>query len=77
MKLLLRDKITLFDGTKRYKIQLEDSEKIYLGYFLESFEGMCSYTTPDKTKPEFEVTVTPDYEESFEELFSFLQSWEL
>ncbi len=77
MELLLQNKTTLLDGTKRYKIKLKNAEKIYLGYFLESFEGMCNYTTSDRTKSEFEVTVPPDYEKCFEELFSFLQAWEL
>ena len=65
MELILRDKTTLIDGTKRYEIEVCNTERIYLGYFLESFEGWCNYTTPSKNEPYLRVDVSPNFEENF------------
>ncbi|MCK4654401.1 MAG: hypothetical protein KAU01_08145, partial [Candidatus Cloacimonetes bacterium] len=56
----------LADGTKRFFIQVQNNELIYLGYFLESFEGWCNYTTPNRNEPILQVDVTPDFIDEFE-----------
>lgn len=66
----------LQDGSTRFNIGVSDGERIYLGYILESFEGWCNYTTPDKSKPFLQVDVAPDYVRDFRTLFEFLKKWE-
>lgn len=67
----------LADGTKRFFIQVQNNELIYLGYFLESFEGWCNYTTPNRNEPILQVDVTPDFIDEFEKLLCFIKEWKL
>jgi hypothetical protein len=54
----IKEKQQLEDGTERFLIRVKKDELVYLGYFLESFEGWCNYTTPDKNQPILQVDVT-------------------
>jgi hypothetical protein len=65
------------DGTKRFNISVQDKERIYLGFILESFEGWCNYTTPIKSKPIMQVDVAPDYVSDFEKLYEYLAKWNI
>ena len=71
------DTFFLEDSCKRYFIDVNQSELVYFGYFLESFEGWCNYTTINKNKSLIQVDVSPDYINEFEELIQFLMDWNL
>ncbi|MCK5051673.1 MAG: DUF4911 domain-containing protein [Candidatus Cloacimonetes bacterium] len=75
MKFSISDRETLVDGTKRFIIKVPRQELIYLGYILESFEGWCNYTTPNKNEPFLQVDVTPDYLDDFNKLIQALSEW--
>ena len=66
---------TLADGTERLMLNVPKEELIYLGYILESFEGLCNYTTPDKNEPFLQVDITPDYIDDFNKLIQALSEW--
>ena len=63
------------DGTERVIIKVASEELIYLGYILESFEGLCNYTTPNKNEPFLQVDVTADYINDFNKLIQTLIKW--
>jgi len=71
------DEIDLDDGCKRLSVSVSNQELIYLGYILESFEGWCNYTTPDRTKKILQVDVAPDFINDFLKLFDFLVNWKM
>lgn len=75
MNFSISDRETLGDGTKRFIIKVPREELIYLGYILESFEGWCNYTTPNKNEPFLQVDVTPDYLDDFNKLILALTEW--
>ena len=75
MKFSVANRETLADGTKRLMLNVPKEELIYLGYILESFEGWCNYTTPDKNEPFLQVDVTPDYIDDFNKLIQALSEW--
>ena len=75
MKFSIADRKTLNDGTHRLKIEVPREELIYLGYILESFEGWCNYTTPNKREPFLQVDVTADYINDFNKLIIVLSKW--
>ncbi len=75
MKFSIADRETLLDGTERVVINVPREELIYLGYILESFEGWCNYTTPDKNEPYLQVDVAPDYINDFNKLIQSLFKW--
>ena len=75
MKFSIADRKTMADGTERFKIKVPREELIYLGYILESFEGLCSYTTPNKNEPFLQVDVTSDYIVDFKKLIKALSEW--
>lgn len=75
MKFSIAGKETLSDGTKRLMLHVHKQELVYLGYILESFEGWCNYTTPDKKKPFLQVDVTADYIDDFNKLIQALSEW--
>ena len=56
----------LTDGTLRFLIKMSKDKLIKFGYILESLEGWCNYTTPEKTKPILQVDVAPDFIKDFE-----------
>ena len=73
MKFSIAGRETLADGTERMSIKVPRKELIYLGYILESFEGLCNYTTPKKNEPFLQVDITPDYFDDFNKLIQVLQ----
>lgn len=75
MKFSVVDRETLGDGTERLMLNVPKEELVYLGYILESFEGWCNYTTPDKNEPFLQVDVTPDYINDFNKLIQALSEW--
>ena len=75
MKFSIADRATLTDGTKRLMLNVPKEELIYLGYILESFEGLCNYTTPKKNEPFLQVDVTHDYIDDFNKLIQALSEW--
>ncbi len=56
-------------------IEVPREELIYLGYILESFEGWCNYTTPNKSEPFLQVDVTADYIDDFNKLILAISKW--
>lgn len=66
---------SLSDGSERFLICVSAAELIYLGYILESFEGLCNYTTPKKGEPILQVDVTSDYIQDFNLVIQALQEW--
>ncbi len=75
MKFSVADRKTLLDGTKRVMLNVPREELVYLGYILESFEGLCNYTTPNKNKPFLQVDITSDYLNDFNKLIKALLDW--
>ena len=75
MKFSIADRKTLRDGTHRLMIEVPREELIYLGYILESFEGWCNYTTPNKSEPFLQVDVTADYIDDFNKLILAISKW--
>ena len=75
MKFSVADRETLADGTKRLMLNVPKEELIYLGYILESFEGWCNYTTPNKNEPFLQVDVTLNYIDDFNRLIKALSEW--
>jgi len=67
----------LSDSSHRYFIQIDSKQLMYLGYFLEAWEGMCNYTTPNPGQPILQVDVVKDQLDLFTELIDFLKSWQL
>ncbi len=76
MKFSIAGRETLADGTERVIIKVASEELIYLGYILESFEGWCNYTTPNKNEPYLQVDVAPDYINDFNKLIQALIKWD-
>ena len=77
MNIQILEAIELQDGCQRLNIGVSKRELIYLGYILESFEGWCNYTTPDRSQPILQVDVAPDYVDDFGKLFDFLTNWKI
>ena len=65
------------ENCQRYIIKVANEELVFLGFFLESFEGWCNYTTIDPKNSLFQVDVTSDYIQRIDELFYFLSNWEI
>ncbi|HCX72391.1 MAG TPA: hypothetical protein DHM37_01605 [Candidatus Cloacimonas sp.] len=65
------------DSSHRYLIQIDSKQLMYLGYFLESLEGICNYSTPNPSQPILQVDVGEDQLEIFKEVMAFLKSWNL
>ncbi len=68
----------LSDGSKRFIIDVDEAEKLYLGYFLESFENLCIYSSYKKEGEKvFYIDVPPDFIDFTNELLNFFKGWEL
>ncbi|MCD4819816.1 MAG: DUF4911 domain-containing protein [Candidatus Cloacimonetes bacterium] len=67
----------IHENCQRYLIKVKNEELVFLGFFLESFEGWCNYTTIDPKNNLFQVDVTSDYRQRMEEMLDFLLEWEL
>ncbi len=72
----LRKEYFLDDGTKRILIKIPPDELMYFGYFIEGFEGWCSYTTIKKQESLLQVDVAPDFVPEFGKLLDCLKKWE-
>ena len=68
MDFQVKSKQELTDGTFRFQIGMKNRQLIKFGYILESLEGWCNYTTPEKTKPILQIDVAPDFIEDFDAL---------
>ncbi|MDO9576692.1 MAG: hypothetical protein Q7J16_02280 [Candidatus Cloacimonadales bacterium] len=77
MNIRILDEIELDDGCQRLNIGVSNQELLYLGYILESLEGWCNYTTPDRSQPILQVDVPPDFVNDFGKLFNFLVNWKI
>jgi hypothetical protein len=78
MKFDILEKNSLSDGSRRYIINVDEAEKLYLGYFLESFENLCIYSSYKKdNKKVFYIDVPPDLISFSEKLLNFLKDWQL
>ncbi|MCD4796229.1 MAG: DUF4911 domain-containing protein [Candidatus Cloacimonetes bacterium] len=77
MNFQIKNEKLLSDKTGRFNICIQKNELVYMGYFLESFEGWCNYTTPNKSEPVLQVDVAPDYINDLKKMMKFLKSWEL
>jgi len=60
----------LADGSTRYIIRVLPAQLVYFGFFIEAFEGMCLYTTPQKGQPLLQVDVVPDYLQQFQDVLA-------
>ncbi len=67
----------LEDGTKRILVHISSEELLYLGYFLESFEGWCNYTTIKDKNNLLQIDVSSDFVKDFSKLFVFLERYDL
>jgi hypothetical protein len=67
----------LTDRTKRLHIKIPFSELVYFGFFLESFEGWCNYTTINKRENIVQIDISPDFISETEELIVFLKQWKI
>lgn len=77
MNIKILEQKKLPDGCTRINISVDDKERIYLGFILESFEGWCNYTTPLRKKPVLQVDVVPDFLDDFMHLYNFLETWKI
>ncbi len=68
----------LEDGSKRFILKIPEAEKLYLGYFLESFENLCIYSSYKvNDKKVFYIDVPPDFIDFAEKLLRFFKEWKL
>lgn len=72
MNLKIIEKKELRDGVIRYQVKIPSSDFLYTGFLLESFEGVCTYTTPDKKDNIMQIDVVADQHEQFLEIFTEL-----
>ncbi|MDD3050873.1 MAG: DUF4911 domain-containing protein [Candidatus Cloacimonetes bacterium] len=72
MKIEIVSETTLEDGVKRILLKIAPKDFIYLGYTLESLEGVCNYTTVKREQPYMQVDVSPDFIDEFEKIFACL-----
>ncbi|MDY6915696.1 MAG: DUF4911 domain-containing protein [Candidatus Cloacimonadota bacterium] len=77
MNFAIKSEEILPDLTHRLLIEIDSKQVIYLGYFLEAWEGICNYTTPNSRLPILQVDVVNDQLDIFEELIEFLKTWKL
>jgi len=77
MNFEIKKEYFLEDGTKRILVRIISEELLYLGYFLESFEGWCNYTTIKDKNKLLQIDVSPDYIRDFSKLLYFIKKWKL
>ncbi|NQV18735.1 MAG: hypothetical protein HQ534_09360 [Armatimonadetes bacterium] len=77
MNFKIKKEYFLEDGTKRIMVRIISEELLYLGYFLESFEGWCNYTTIKDKNNLLQIDVSSDFVKDFSKLFIFLESHDL
>jgi len=71
------DQQYLRDGSLRLLLEVETYQLMYLGYFLESFEGFCNYTTPKRKEPILQVDIAPDFIIETQRILALLKDWDL
>ena len=76
MNFKIVERNNLKDGSLRILLEMPQSELIYMGFILESFEGWCIYTTPRKKEPFLQIDVPPDFSSNVEELLDYLKDWD-
>ena len=64
------------DTTLRFLMKVKNSDLIYLGYFLESFEGWCNYTTIKEEQKFLQVDVSPSFVSEVKELLNCFLEWD-
>lgn len=62
------DRTILADGVVRFHFTMPSANFFYLGYFLESLEGLCTYTNPLDRKDLMQIDVVPDLIDEFENI---------
>lgn len=72
MKLKIESKEILQDGVIRYQVKIPSSDFLYTGFLLESFEGVCAYTTSNKQEGILQIDVTADFAQEFTEIYKAL-----
>lgn len=77
MDFQVESKQELNDGTLRFLIKMSKDKLIKFGYILESLEGWCNYTTPEKTRPILQVDVAPDFIKDFEVVIKTLKEMDI
>jgi len=76
LKFEIIERTNLADGSMRILLELPQSDLIYMGFILESFEGWCIYTTPRRKEPFLQLDIPIDFISNVEELLSFLKTWD-
>jgi len=69
--------IILPDGVIRFQMEIPSASFLYVGFLLESFEGVCLYTTPDRKKNVMQIDVVPDYKQQFLQLLKTLKDFDI
>ena len=77
MQIKTLSEIILPDGVIRYQMEIPSASFLYVGFLLESFEGVCLYTTPDKNKKVMQIDVVPDYKQQFLQLLKTLRDFDI
>ena len=68
------DRTVLADGVVRFHFTMPSSNFYYLGYFLESLEGLCTYTNPPDRKDLMQIDVVPDLIDDFLEVIKDIKN---
>jgi len=68
------NRFVLSDGVVRFHFTMPSSNFYYLGYFLESLEGMCTYTNPPQTKDIMQIDVVPDLIDDFQQVIKAIKN---
>lgn len=77
MQIKILSEYILTDGIIRYQMEIPSASFLYAGFLLESFEGVCLYTTPDRNKNIMQIDVVPDFHAEFKNLLTALQEFEI
>ena len=67
------NKTILPDGIVRFQYAMPSANFLYLGYILESLEGLCLYTNPPENKNVMQVDVVPHLLSEYQEIISAIQ----
>jgi len=68
------NKSILPDGVVRFQYAMPSENFIYMGYILESLEGLCIYTNPPGKKNVMQVDVVPLLLDNFQEIITAIQN---
>jgi len=73
MDIKLVEKIELADGVHRFLLEMSFASFLFVGNILESFEGICVYTTPERHKNIMQVDVVLDMLSDFKGILKELR----